>query len=104
MDKGEDFIVANTLAELVDGMNEITGDNLVKLDDIERQVIARDREMDNKFTKDLQITALRGARKYVGDKLVRVAAPHQVAGSEKRTVNCCSFTYCQPKDAWRSAN
>ena len=43
-------------------MNEITGENLVEVDDIERQVIARDREMDNKFTKDLQITALRGAR------------------------------------------
>lgn len=78
MEKGEDFVVADTLAELVDGMNDMTGENLVKLADIERQVLARDREMTNKFTKDLQITALRGARNYIGDKLVRVAAPHQL--------------------------
>jgi len=78
MEKGEDFVVADTLAELVDGMNNMTGENLVKLADIERQVLARDREMMNKFTKDLQITALRGARNYIGDKLVRVAAPHQL--------------------------
>lgn len=78
MEKGEDFVVADTLEELVDGMNGMTGENLVKLPDIERQVLARDREMTNKFTKDLQITALRGARNYIGDKLVRVAAPHQL--------------------------
>lgn len=78
MDKGEDFVVANTLIELVDGMNKITGENLINLADIERQILARDREMDNQFTKDLQITALRGARKYLGDKLIRVASPHKI--------------------------
>ncbi len=78
MDKGEDFVVANTLSELVDGMNTITGENLLQFADIERQVLARDREMDNKFTKDLQITALRGARQYIGDKLIRVATPHKL--------------------------
>lgn len=83
MDKGEDFVVADTLPELVSGMNKMTGENLLKLDDIERQVIARDREMDNKFTKDLQITALRGARHYIGDKLVRVAAPHKLLNPKK---------------------
>ena len=78
IDKGEDFVVADTLSELVDGMNKITGENLLNLTDIERQVVARDREMDNKFTKDLQITALRGARNYIGDKLIRVAKPHKI--------------------------
>jgi predicted oxidoreductase len=78
MDKGEDFIIARTLPELVAGMNKLTGDNLLKIADIERQIQARDREMDNQFTKDLQITALRGARKYLGDKLIRVAPPHKI--------------------------
>ncbi|MDQ0200101.1 FAD-binding dehydrogenase [Neobacillus ginsengisoli] len=78
MDKGEDFIIANTLPELIAGMNKLTGDNLLNLSDIERQIRARDREMDNQFTKDLQITALRGARKYLGDKLIRVAPPHKI--------------------------
>jgi len=78
MDKGEDFVIANTLPELVAGMNKLTGDNLLNLDDIERQILARDREIDNKFTKDLQITAMRGARNYLGDKLIRVASPHKI--------------------------
>ena len=41
-------------------------------------MLARDREMANPFTKDLQVTALRGARRYRGDKLVRVASPHRL--------------------------
>lgn len=59
-------------------MNRLTGDNLLSLESIERQIRARDREVENKFTKDLQITALRGARHYLGDKWIRVAAPHQI--------------------------
>ncbi|MFD1426453.1 FAD-binding dehydrogenase [Kroppenstedtia sanguinis] len=78
MEEGEDFVIADTLAELVSGMNRLTGEDLLDLEEIERQIQARDREMDNKFTKDLQITALRGARHYLGDKWVRVAAPHQM--------------------------
>ncbi|TDL62948.1 FAD-binding dehydrogenase [Rhodococcus qingshengii] len=82
MDKGEDFVIADNLAELVEGMNKLTGENLLNLTDIERQITARDREMDNKFTKDLQITAIRGARNYLGDKLIRVASPHKILDSK----------------------
>lgn len=78
MDKGEDFVIADTLPELVDGMNKLTGNNLLSLADIERQIRSRDREIENKFTKDLQITAMRGARNYLGDKLIRVASPHRI--------------------------
>jgi uncharacterized protein len=78
MDKGEDFVIAENLAKLVEGMNKLTGDNPLNLSDMERQIAARDREMDNKFTKDLQITAIRGARNYLGDKLIRVATPHKI--------------------------
>ncbi|ETT62442.1 FAD-binding dehydrogenase [Paenibacillus sp. FSL H8-0457] len=77
LDHGEDFVVADSLPELVDGMNKLAGSDLVKLDDLKRQLAARDREMDQAFTKDLQITALRGARNYIGDRLVRVAKPHK---------------------------
>jgi predicted oxidoreductase len=78
MDKGEDFIIANTLEELVEGMNKLSGENLLKVDEIRRQILARDREIDNKFTKDMQITAMRGARNYLGDKLIRVAPIHKI--------------------------
>ncbi|MEI4771260.1 FAD-binding dehydrogenase [Psychrobacillus sp. FJAT-51614] len=78
MDKGEDFIVANNLPDLVNGMNKITKSNLLNVEKIQSQIEARDREIENKFTKDLQITALRGARNYIGDKLIRVAPPHKI--------------------------
>lgn len=78
MDKGDDFVVANTLSELVAGMNKMTGDNLLHFADVERVIQARDREIDNSFSKDLQITALRGARRYLGDRLIRVASPHKL--------------------------
>ncbi|MGC4940246.1 FAD-binding dehydrogenase [Kribbella sp. DT2] len=78
MDKGADFVVRDNLADLVRGMNAITGTDLISLPDLERQIVARDRELENTFTKDLQITALRGARNYRGDKLIRVASPHRI--------------------------
>ena len=75
---GADFVVADTLAELVAGMNALTGDDLIDLASLQHQVQARDREMDNAFTKDLQIAALRSARAYRGDRLIRVASPHKM--------------------------
>lgn len=75
---GEDFVVADTLEELVAGMNRVGDDDVtVDVDALRRLVEARDREIDNDFTKDAQITAMRGARRYRGDKLVRVATPHR---------------------------
>ena len=78
MDKGADFIVERDLGRLVERMNALTGDNLLAFEDIAREVKARDREMDNLFSKDAQVTAIRGARNYLGDKLIRVAKPHKL--------------------------
>jgi hypothetical protein len=83
LDKGEDFVVARTLPELVDGMNRITGGTPhLDLAQLEREIVARDREIAHPFTKDLQITAMRGARNYLGDKLIRVAQPHRILDPE----------------------
>ncbi|MFP5323242.1 MAG: hypothetical protein ACLGH2_01000, partial [Gammaproteobacteria bacterium] len=49
-------------------------------DVVEAEVVARDREMDNAFTKDLQIAALRQARAYRGDKLTRRVWAEILAG------------------------
>ncbi|MEO7366598.1 MAG: FAD-binding protein, partial [Gemmatimonadaceae bacterium] len=76
--RGADFIVEKDLRELIRKMNALTDEPLLDIDRVELEVIARDREMDNPFTKDLQITALRGARNYLGDKLIRVAKPHRL--------------------------
>lgn len=75
---GEDFIVADTLDELLAGMQALTPD--VRLDParIREQIEARDRELTNNFSKDAQINAIRQARHYRGDKLIRVAKPHRI--------------------------
>jgi hypothetical protein len=79
LDRGEDFVVATTLPELVAGMNRVTGGEPgIDLATVEREVVARDRAVANSFTKDLQLTAIRGARSYLGDKLIRVAPPHRL--------------------------
>jgi len=75
---GEDFVVRDNLRDLVTGMNALAGSSLLDHDHIERQIAARDRELDNPYAKDAQVTAIRGARNYLGDKLVRTAKPHKI--------------------------
>jgi uncharacterized protein len=75
---GADFVVERNLRALVDGMNRLTDEPLLDFTQVEAEVLARDREMDNPFTKDLQVTAIHGARRYLADRLTRVAAPHKL--------------------------
>ena len=77
-EKGADFIVADDLEALVGRMNALTPHAPVKLDHIRAQIRARDLQLDNTFCKDAQITAIRGARNYKGDKLIRTAKPHAI--------------------------
>lgn len=76
--KGEDFVVRNDLESLVAGMNQIAGGGLVNYEKLKTQIEARDREVDNKFSKDAQIMAINSARNYLGDKLIRTAKPHKI--------------------------
>ncbi len=78
MDKGEDFIVEGEFGKLVERMNALAGSSLLNAADVRRVIEARDREIDNPFCKDAQITAIRGARNYLGDRLIRVAKPHRI--------------------------
>lgn len=76
--KGEDFVVRDTLDALVDGMNALTGEDLIDLDHLRVQIEGRDREIENAYSKDLQIVAMRGARNFIGDRLIRTAKPHRI--------------------------
>jgi len=78
VDHGADFVTAASVQELVAGMNAITGDALLDPAVVEAEVVARDRELANPFTKDLQVTALRGSRSYLADRLSRTARPHRL--------------------------
>ncbi|MEU3565463.1 FAD-binding dehydrogenase [Kitasatospora sp. NPDC127067] len=75
---GRDFVVARDLADLARGMNARTGEPLIDPDELRRTVEDRDRQLANPFAKDLQVTAIHGARRHLGDRLIRTAAPHRI--------------------------
>jgi predicted oxidoreductase len=75
---GADFVVERNLRALVERMNKLTDEPHLDYATVEREVVARDREMANPYTKDLQVTAIHGARKYVADRITRIATPHRL--------------------------
>jgi predicted oxidoreductase len=75
---GTDFVVADTLRELVDGMNKIARGPRLDYDEVRRVVEARDAQVGNRFGKDLQLMAITNARQYRGDRLTRVVRPHRL--------------------------
>ena len=74
---GDDFVVAVTVEGLVAGMNA-RGEVALDPAEIRATIEQRDRAIANEFGKDAQVTAIRGARKFVGDRLLRVASPHRI--------------------------
>ena len=78
VDHGADFVVAPDVEALVDGMNALTPEPLLDRAVVRREIEARDRQFANPFGKDLQLAAIRSARQYLGDRLVRVAPPHRL--------------------------
>jgi uncharacterized protein len=75
---GVDFVVRDTLADLVGAMNVLSGDNLLKLEHLKAQIEARDREIENPYVKDTQVMNIHNARRYIGDRLIRTARPHRI--------------------------
>jgi predicted oxidoreductase len=78
LEKGADFIVERQLGRLVERMNALTGEHLIEASRLAATLKARDREVDHAFSKDAQIMAIRAARNYLGDRLIRVARPHAI--------------------------
>jgi len=76
IDRGEDFVTAKSLEELVAKMNELTDKRLLNATHIRSQIEARDREITNRYSKDAQIMAIHNARSYIGDKLTRAVPLH----------------------------
>ncbi len=76
--KGVDFLARRTLPELAQAMNELAGNPLIEAAELERVVVERDRQVANRFSKDAQVMAIRVARAFLGDRLIRVARPHRI--------------------------
>ena len=76
--KGADFVTAPNLEQLVAKMNELTDKPLLDAAELRRQIEARDLQMANPYSKDSQVQGIRNARRYIGDRLGRVASPHRI--------------------------
>src|SRR5699024_477576 len=79
-EQGVDWVVADTLEEMVAGMNGLLREGEPELD-VERVrefVLAMDGQMNNPFAKDAQVQAIHNARRVVTDKLTRMAKPHRL--------------------------
>jgi predicted oxidoreductase len=75
---GEDFLTSDNLETLIRKMKALTNDGLLDAARVAAEVEARDREVENGFCKDAQLAAIRNARLYRGDRLVRVVRPHRI--------------------------
>ncbi|WP_145015680.1 FAD-binding protein, partial [Micrococcus luteus] len=75
---GADFVVADTLEQLVAGMNDLTGDDLLDVEAVRGIVQARDNELKNPYSKDAQTMGIMNSRRFLGDRLFRAAKPHPI--------------------------
>ncbi|MEV0087733.1 FAD-binding dehydrogenase [Saccharopolyspora sp. NPDC050642] len=76
--RGSDFVVRRTVPELARGMNDLVGEPLIDAAALEREIVARDRQVESGLGKDEQVIAIRAARRYVVDRMIRVAEPHRL--------------------------
>ncbi len=79
---GADFVVANTLEELVAKMNGLTEEPLLDVDIIRAQIESRDLQVANPYSKDAQIQGIRNSRRYFGDRIGRTVPPHRILDPE----------------------
>jgi predicted oxidoreductase len=59
-------------------MNAIARGPELPYDQVKREIVARDREVGNRYSKDMQIMAINNARAYRPDGLTRIAKPHRL--------------------------
>jgi predicted oxidoreductase len=95
--RGEDFVVRDDLRALVAGMNALARGPQLSYEHIERQVVARDREVSNRYAKDAQLMAIGNARQYRGDKITRVAKPHRLLDPEHGPLIAVRLNVCTRK-------
>lgn len=76
---GEDFVVADTVEALAQGMNLKADPGVAPITPsaLRSLLEEHDRAVDDPATTDAQLLGVRRAREYLGDKLIRTAAPHR---------------------------
>lgn len=78
LDRSPEFVQADRLSDLVRGMNALTGEDLVDETSLRRQVVAYDRQIALGYRNDAQLTAIDGQKRYLPDRLTRVATNQRI--------------------------
>lgn len=78
LDRGVDFLQAGSPTQLAGKMNDLAGRDLVDPAALDTLVRARDRQFSSGLGKDPQLAAIRAARRFATDKIMRVAPPHRL--------------------------
>ena len=73
---GPDFVVAESVDDLVAGMNRLAPEHPLEADAVRALIAEHDAQALAAVPDDPQQVAIRNAREYIGDKLIRVAVPH----------------------------
>ena len=76
VERGVDFVSAGSVLELAAQMNQLVGEHLIDGAALLRTIEARDLQVQTGLGKDPQIVATAAARRFIGDRLLRVTPPH----------------------------
>ena len=63
-------------------MNALVGSDLIDPAGLHETLVARDRQVQSGLGKDTQLNAIRAARRFATDKLMRVVPPHPMLAPE----------------------
>ena len=77
-ERGVDFVSAASVPELAAQMNQLAGEHLIDSDALQRTIEARDQQVHSGLGKDPQVVATAAARRFLGDRLLRVVPPHEL--------------------------
>lgn len=81
-DSGVDFLSADTVPELAAKMNALADAPLIKAELLQTVISQRDQQVRCGLGKDPQVVATQAARKFLGDRLIRVVPPHALLDGE----------------------
>jgi predicted oxidoreductase len=78
-----DFVAARSARELAAKMNDLAGgEERIDPAALEREIVARDRQVESGLGKDPQLMAVVAARRYLSDRIVRVTKPHPLLDAD----------------------
>ncbi|WP_426594757.1 FAD-binding dehydrogenase [Cellulomonas sp. McL0617] len=77
-EKSDEFLWADTPAELAAKMNALSGTSRIDAEALSATIEARDQQVATGLGKDPQVVATAMARRFVVDRLIRVAKPHRL--------------------------